>query len=42
MSSEQDVQLGVKCVVLLSLELVFVDGPAGSIRKQITVPNTTR
>lgn len=42
MSSEQYVQLGVKCVVLLSLELVFVDGPAGSIRKQITVPNTTR
>lgn len=27
------VQLGVECVILLSLKLVFVDGPVRNIRK---------
>lgn len=30
------VQLGVECVILLSLKLVFVDGPVRNIKVQFT------
>lgn len=40
---EGDVQLGIECVVFLSLELVFVDGPVGIVRKtNVTVPDSIR